>query len=558
MGGKRFTVLPILVAMALAISSMPTDYFNFSQRHVGIAKAEPWRSKASSALASAGRSITERIRTLLAATGGLPSLAGGAAVLALLATTADGDSAIFAGAMVGGSLKLYRQRDADLKAEIAKAKKDRAAIGSAAVAEKRSLTDDERAKFTAAAPAITALEEQLADNAELLAVAEAANEAERALGVTAPVDPDQAATARGAKAAGVQVGKDNAQDDPKRGFKSHADQLQAIMRAGQTGVVDHRLKPLAAAGSDEQSGHTDPHGGFLLAPAFAPGILSVPAEVDPTAGRVTSIPMTNSRVVFNARVDKDHTSSVSGGLTVSRTPAAKAATGSRQAFEQVELVAHDLVGAAFATNRILRESPISFIALMQAAFGDEFAAKKLDERLNGSGAGEYAGVISDAATITVSKETGQAADTIVFENVNKMASRCWRYGSAIWLVNHDALPQVTTLYMPIGTGGERIPIYAPGKEDAPFGTLLGRPIFPTEFCRTVGDKGDLVLSNWSQYLEGNYGQMEEARSIHVRFLEREECFLFVEMNDGKPWWRSALTPKYSAQTLSPFVVLAAR
>lgn len=417
------------------------------------------------------------------------------------------------------------------------------------VADGTPLTEEQRAE-------LKTLREQAATVAEALDIAEQANEAERRAAQAG--DPDADATRAALRGAGIQMGLDRSQIDPKRGFASHTEQLVAIMETGRTGRVDPRLVPLATAGSDEAGGHTDPHGGFLLAPAFAPQILSVPAEVDPTAGRVTPIPMTNSRVVFNARVDKNHTTSVSGGLTVSRTPETKAATASRTEFEQVELVAHDLVGAAFATNRILRESPASFMALMQAGFGDEFAAKKLDERLNGTGAGEFAGVISDAATIVVSKETGQAADTIVFDNVNKMMARCWRYGSAIWLVNHDCLPQVTTLYMPIGTSGERISIYQPGNEDAPFGTLLGRPIFPTEFCRKLGDKGDLVLGNWSQYLEGNYGQMEEAQSIHVRFLEREQAFLFVQMNDAKPWWRSALTPKYSTSTLSPFVVLEAR
>jgi hypothetical protein len=29
-------------------------------------------------------------------------------------------------------------------------------------------------------------------------------------------------------------------------------------------------------------------------------------------------------------------------------------------------------------------------------------------------------------------------------------------------------------------------------------------------------------------------------------------------NDGRSWWRSALTPRKSSDTLSPFVVIAAR
>ncbi len=443
-------------------------------------------------------------------------------------------------------LKACRQRAADL----VKALKDvQAKLGT-------KLSDEERATAKSDLEKLLALADE---NAENLKAAERIAQMDASL--TPATDPDEATARQAAKRVGVVDVKERFEDDPKRGFKSHAEQLQAIMRAGQTNQVDNRLKSLRyadAAGGDEAGGHTDPHGGFLLAPAFQPDILSVQAEADPVGGLVRRVPMSASRVSFNARVDKNHTSSVSGGLTVSRTPETQAAAASRMEFEQVELVAHDLCGVGYATNRILRESPMSFLALLQSGFRDEFSAKLLDERLNGTGVAEFAGVINDDATISVSKETGQANDTILFENINKMRARCWRYGRAVWLANHDTLPQVTTLYMPIGTGGERVPIYAPGDEAAPEGRLYGRPIYFTEFTRTLGDKGDIVLGVWSEYLEGDLGGLEEASSVHVRFLNREQTFLFVVANDAKPWWRSALTPKYSTQTLSPFVVLAAR
>lgn len=544
---KLFTLLPFLVACAVAVAAMPTNVYRVNRAAMGTEHGQPWRTKSLAHLERAAARVAAMVRAWCAPPlrGPSAAVAAGALIGVAVFVAADVHSglslAIVVLAAPATQLKSLRAQAGELRQQILDL--------NAIVADGKELTEEQRTS-------LATLRTKAAAVKEALAIAEEANEDERA--AVAATDADADATRRATRGLRVVAGDDRTQHDPKRGFRDHAEQMMCIMRAGQTGRVDPRLVPLAVAGGDEQSGHSDPHGGFLLAPAFSPDILSVPAEVDPTAGRTLSVPMTNSRVVFNARVDKNHTTSVSGGLTVSRTPAAKAATASRMEFEQVELVAHDLVGSAFATNRILRESPSSFIALMQAAFGDEFAAKKLDERLNGTGAGEFAGVINDAATIAVAKETGQTADTILFENVNKMVARCWRYGQSIWLANHDTWPQVTTLYMPIGSAGERVPIYAPGNEDAPFGTLLGRPIFPTEFCRTVGDKGDVVLGNWSQYLEGNYGQMEEARSIHVRFLEREECFLFVEMNDAKPWWRSALTPKYSTQTLSPFVVLAAR
>jgi hypothetical protein len=88
--------------------------------------------------------------------------------------------------------------------------------------------------------------------------------------------------------------------------------------------------------------------------------------------------------------------------------------------------------------------------------------------------------------------------------------------------------------------------------------LLGRPCIFTEWAKTLGDQGDLVLGTWSQFLEGTYQTLQSAESIHVRFLEHERTMKFWLRNAGAPWWRSALTPKNSTSTLSPFVVLDAR
>ena len=124
------------------------------------------------------------------------------------------------------------------------------------------------------------------------------------------------------------------------------------------------------------------------------------------------------------------------------------------------------------------------------------------------------------------------------------------------MANHDTLPQLMLLNQSVGTGG--VPVWQPSaREDRP-DTLLGRPIFFTEYTDTVGNADDILLCNWSQFLEGVYQPMQSAESIHVRFLNNERTFRFSLRNAGSCWWRAALTPKNSSNTLSPFVGLAAR
>lgn len=349
-----------------------------------------------------------------------------------------------------------------------------------------------------------------------------------------------------------------AEDDPKKGFKTPREFMMTVMEAGRGKKLDERLNILkqAAAGSDEAGTFSDPYGGFLVPEGFSPELLQLTPEGDPMAGRTRQVPMTNPIVKFPARVDKNHSTSVSGGLRVFRRAEADSSPSSRMELEQVSLEAHNLFGLSYATEEILTDSPISFVAILASGFQDEFNSRIIDERLNGTGVGEYLGVLNSPALITVAKENSQTADTVVYENVIKMRARCWGYSDAIWLANHDVLPQLMLMNQTIGDGG--LPVWQPSaREDHP-DILLGRPLFFTEYCQTVGDVGDLVLANFREYLEGTLQPLQSAESMHVRFVNHERAFKFWLRNAGAPWWRSPLTPKNSAATLSPFVTLAER
>lgn len=397
-----------------------------------------------------------------------------------------------------------------------------------------------------------------------------------------------------AQPAKVRSAKLRAEDDPARGFHNHREFLHACLdnasATERSDVSDERLRPLAVidrdkdnadkkspgglaymlpaaytppsilratVGSDEQGEYDDRYGGFAVTKTRLPGIMEVGFEGDPTAGLTQSIPMATPSVEIMARTDKDHTTSVSGGFTVARRAEAAAFLASRTQLEMITMKAASLVGLGYETEELITDSPLSFIAIIDAGFRSQFGAAVLNEKLRGLGGDQFDGVIATApCTVSQIKETGQGAATINYNNVIKMASRCWGFGNAVWLANHDTRPALSVLAVPIGTGGTLIyqPSAAVGFPDM----LLGRPIFYSEFCATLGTVGDLILGNWSQYLEGLYQPLQSAESVHVRFLNHERAFKFWLRNAGAPWWRSALTPNKSTTTLSPFVTLATR
>lgn len=422
-------------------------------------------------------------------------------------------------------------------------------------AQKTPWTDEQRTEFDAHEKA----------HSQILADIQREERLEAARRTTQPVaqDSDEAAARAAARAGGVQVGRDNADDDPKRGFRDHKDYLNAVMQAGMNPYrMDARLKRLqsrgglqATQGSDEQGVYSDPHGGFFVPHAIAPGILSIAPEDDPLAGLTTAVTMTAPTVVFNARVDKNHSASVSGGFRVTRRPETVDGTSSRAVFEQVTLTANEEFGIAFATERIITDSPISFISIIQAGFRDEYVANGMNERINGLGVGERQGYLNAGCKITINKETGQKAGTILKENIDNMAARCWRYNRAVWIANHTTRPQLKSIVQPVGTGGSAVPYLTGTPGGSEF--LDNRPLFFTEFAKAVGTEGDLALLVLSEYLDGTYQTEQYAESIHVRFLAAERCFRFYRRNDGQWWWKTALTPK-NGETLSPVLTLQAR
>lgn len=365
---------------------------------------------------------------------------------------------------------------------------------------------------------------------------------------------------------------------PDYGFRNKTDFLMSVMKASQNpnANMDKRLVPLfsgntgkpssehilKAVGSDEARTNSDPYGGFLVPTTYSPDFLKIDPEADPIGGKTRAVPMASPMVKINARTDKNHTTSVAGGLTVTRRPDTVAATPSQMQVEQVSLECHDLFGLSYASESLLRDSAITFTALLSASFSDQFAYALIKERLYGTGVGEFLGILTalDSAglgpTISVAKEAGQPAGTIVFQNVVNMRAQCWGYDKAAWLANHDTYPQLSQLKLDIGTGGQAM--YTPSLVEGRPDLLLGRPIFYSEYAKSVGTQGDLICANWNEYLEGTYQPMQQEESIHVRFVNHERAFKFYMRNAGCPWWKSALTPAYSTKKLSPFVVLDTR
>jgi HK97 family phage major capsid protein len=353
-------------------------------------------------------------------------------------------------------------------------------------------------------------------------------------------------------------------------FRSFGEQLRSIIAAGTPGqATDPRLFSVrAASGLNEGVGA---EGGFLVSSDFSTSLLDRAIEAATLAPRCNSFPIgANANEIKLPRTDETSRANGSrfGGVQLYWSgPEGSDFTPSKPKLGQLTLKPNKLTGLVYLTDEIVQDSTV-LEAYVRQCFTSEFSYVIDDVILaSGDGVGKPLSVLNSASLVSVAKEAGQIADTIVAENCFKMFARMLpsSLARAIWLVNQSCWPQLFGMQLkvwnsPLSDVVGGAPIFIPGGSiaGAPFGTLLGRPIFPMEQCKALGDKGDIVFADFSRYVLATKGSLRSDVSIHVRFLQDEQVMRFVLRIDGQPEMKSATTPANGSDSLSAFVTLDAR
>lgn len=448
-----------------------------------------------------------------------------------------------------------------IQQSLADTTKEMTAMLNKADAESRNLNEDETKAYAA-------LEAKFDDLQASLARAQKQAERERTMATLGqpiqpegndpkddPADPDF-------KAGDVVNNGPRLLQDPKRGFSGIGEFSVAVRAATlRPESMDKRLGIMAAATGMSQGVGSD--GGFLVPPSFSTTIWDgLNKGVEALLGRTDQYTVEGDSITFNANAETSRaTGSRYGGARGYWFAEAAQMTSSKPTFRQVKVEPNQLGVLVYLTDKLLKNSTVALEQYITRVATEEISFLVSDSIINGTGAGQPLGIVGHAATVSVAKESGQAAATIVKANIDKMWSRCHSRArnNAVWFINQDVEPQLENLNMAVGTGG--VPVYLPpgGIADTPNARLKGRPVIPIEYCETLGTVGDIILADLSAYVTGVQGGVESAMSIHLRFEYNETALRFVFAVDGRPWLAAPLTPyKGSSNTLSPIVTLATR
>lgn len=344
-------------------------------------------------------------------------------------------------------------------------------------------------------------------------------------------------------------------------FSTFGENLLAIKTANASGGQDRRLgyqeAKLRATGMSEGV-PTD--GGFLVQQDFSNELITRIYTSSPVVSRVRKIPVgaNSNGLTMNAIAESTRVSSIWGGIIMYWLGEGVEKTKSAPELRQIAMKLKKVAGLWYATDELLQDAT-ALGAVANNGFQEALDVELERVIIRGTGVGQPLGIINSGCLISVTKEDGQLADTIQSENIVKMFARMWSrgMGNAVWLISQSILPQLMFMTMP---GIPQMPLWLPpsGLAAAPYGTLMGRPMFAIENCGPLGDKGDIIFADLSQYAMIEKGGPEIASSIHVKFINDETCFRIVYRTDGQPIWNAALTPKDNSSSVGPFITLDER
>lgn len=336
------------------------------------------------------------------------------------------------------------------------------------------------------------------------------------------------------------------------GFRNLAEFASAVRLANPAAGQNFRRDDRLAAPANVHMEQGDAAGSYLVPAEFRQQIVNLVFDDgnDPIMDLISPDPTASNRVIGLGDMTTPWGAS---GIRAAWRSEGEQMQPSRMELTPRETKLGELYAFVLATEELLEDAPrVSTLLTTHAAAAIRW--KAADAFMYGDGVEKPLGWLESQAAIMVAKEAGQAAASLVRQNIAKMFSRMIMPTQASWLANSDTLPALMELKTDAG-----VPLWFPNYQAAPGGTLLGRPVVFNEHSRSIGQYGDLQFVNPNGYEAfRKQNGVSFADSIHLYFDYNIRAFRWVFRIGGQPVLSKPVAPAQGANTKSHFVALAER
>jgi HK97 family phage major capsid protein len=342
--------------------------------------------------------------------------------------------------------------------------------------------------------------------------------------------------------------KDNVENDPKKGFRNFGEFTSLVIATSRGNGIPSEIQKRAAPSVFANVTNGDA-GGYAIPEGFANEILDVKTDQTSLLQFANQTPVNGNNMTFPFNEKQPW----SGGVQAFWRNEGDAATQSKPTLNRLRLDLEPLTALCPVTDEMLADST-AMAQFLQNNMNEAIVWKLNNAIINGTGTDQPLGILTSSGTVSVAKESAQAADTIVAKNLANMYGRMIKQGgNLVWIAHPDTFAQIITL-----TLGDKS-IWSDNFKDMPNGALLGKPLVLSDACATLGDKGDIILADMNGYYAiTKAGGAEFAQSMHLWFDQSIQAFRLTFRMDGSPILNTAITPAKGTNSRGFFATVDAR
>jgi HK97 family phage major capsid protein len=315
-------------------------------------------------------------------------------------------------------------------------------------------------------------------------------------------------------------------DEPT--WKSAGEFLRAVMKAGRDGEIDRRL--MKSTGQNET---TPADGGYTVSTDIAAFITQQVQNESVIAGKCSQMeigPLMTGIKIPQVNESARNQTTLYGGVRCYAPAEGVAKTAFKQAYTQKDIQLKKLCAVNYLTEELMQDNT-SLESFIRMNVGKALAWTLDNDILNGT-----LSVCTAIKNHAACAEVTVAGDHATPAELTEMFTRNFNRTRAEWFMSADQYANIISL----NTTGTQA-LFQPNYAVSPAGTLFGRPINVIEQAGVAGDETSLMFLDLKDYLVIRKGAIQEATSIHVKFLEDEVAFRWVMRVGGAPLLASAVT-----------------